>query len=239
MPSAKEIQVKLIKKHAAAAIIQKYHYSGKATQNSQLNFGVFINDKLEGALQFGPPIDRRKLLPLVKGSKWGDMIELNRMAFGPLLPKFSESRAIAVCMRIIKKQYGQIKWVVSFADGTQCGDGTIYRASGFVLTSINKNSTIARLPSGEIVALHGTSKRDMTGAERLAGHQLRYIKFLDESEKQNLTVPIIPFAEIDKRNAGMYLGEKKSIKQRRAKEQELENPSNLGGAIPTCTLQSI
>ena len=106
---------------------------------------------------------------------------------------------------------------MSFADGTQCGDGTIYRASGFVLTSINKNSTIARLPSGEIVALHGTSKRDMTGAERLSGHQLRYIKFLDESEKQNLTVPIIPFAEIDKRNAGMYLGEKKSIKQRRAK----------------------
>jgi hypothetical protein len=64
MPSAKEIQIRLIKKHAAAAIIQKYHYSGKATQNSQLNFGVFINDKLEGAffsatnrnhdLSFGP-----------------------------------------------------------------------------------------------------------------------------------------------------------------------------------------
>jgi len=28
----------------------------------------------------------------------------------------------------------QIKWVISYADGTQAGSGTIYRASGFVLT---------------------------------------------------------------------------------------------------------
>jgi hypothetical protein len=35
-----------------------------------------------------------------------------------------------------------LKWVISFADGTQCGDGTIYRASGFVLTGIKDNDQI-------------------------------------------------------------------------------------------------
>lgn len=226
MASAKDIIVKPIKSHAARAIIQKFHYSGKTTQNSQLHFGVFINGKLEGALQFGPPIDRRKLLPLVEGSKWGDMIELNRMAFGPELPRNSESRAIAICFRIMKKHYPQLKWVVSFADGTQCGDGTIYRASGFVLTAVNKNSTIYQTPDGEVVAdktFNNSPTRVYKGykvqdCEKLRGFQLRYIKFLDEKYKERLTVPILPFSKIDEVGAGMYKGEKVSLQDRRVKE---------------------
>lgn len=232
MPSAKDIIVKPIKGSVAKSIIQKFHYSGKTAQNSQLHFGVFIGGKLEGALQFGPPIDRRKLLPLVKDSKWGDMIELNRMAFGPALPRNSESRAIAICFRIMRKNYPQLKRVVSFADGCQCGDGTIYRASGFVLTSINKNSTMARLPSGEVVAVHGTSKRDLSDAERLKGFQLRYVYFLDKAAREWLSVPEIPFSEIDKAGAGMYKGLKRD-KQATSSDQ-LES----GGAAPTITLQS-
>jgi hypothetical protein len=209
MASAKDIFIKPIKAHAAKSIIQKHHYSGKCTQNSQLHFGVFIGGKLDGALQFGPPIDRRKILPLVKDSKWGDVIELNRMAFGSDLPRNSESRAISVCFRLMRSYYPQIKWVVSFADGCQCGDGTIYRASGFILTAINKNSTMAMLPNGDVVAIHGTSKKDMTGAVRLKGYQLRYIYFLDKKERSNLSVKEIPFSEIDKLGAGMYKGIKR------------------------------
>ncbi|WBF05279.1 hypothetical protein [Psychrobacter phage vB_PmaS_Y8A] len=217
MASAKDIVIKPIKSHAARAIIQKFHYSGKTTQNSQLHFGVFINGKLEGALQFGPPIDRRKLLPLVDGSKWGDMIELNRMAFGPELPRNSESRAIAICFKIMRKHYPQLKWVVSFADGTQCGDGTIYRASGFVLTAINKNSTMYQTPDGEVVAdktFNNSPTRIYKGykvqdCEKLKGFQLRYVYFLDKDARKRLTVPEIPFSEIEKAGAGMYKGEKR------------------------------
>ena len=227
MVSAKDILIKPIKAHAARAVVQKHHYSGKTTQNSQLHFGVFLNGKLEGALQFGPPIDRRKLLPLVEGSKWGDMIELNRMAFSDALPRFSESRAISICFKIIRKHYPQLKWVVSFADGTQCGDGTIYRASGFVLTAINKNSTIYRTPDGDVVAdktFNNSPTRVYKGykvqdCERLKGYQLRYIYFLDKDARKRLTVPEIPFSEIEKAGAGMYKGEKVSLQDRRVKEQ--------------------
>ena len=48
----------------------------------------------------------------------------------------------------------------------------------------------------------------------LKGYQLRYVYFIDKSCKEKLTVPIIPFSEIDEIGAGMYKGEKIPIKER-------------------------
>ena len=96
-------------------------------------------------MSFGSPIDKSKVLPLVKDTKWSDMLELNRMAFSDVLPKNSESRALGVAFRLIKKHYPNIEWILSFSDGTQCGDGAIYRASGFYLTSIKKNTELYKI----------------------------------------------------------------------------------------------
>ena len=235
MGKAKELTVKPISAKDAEKIVKSIHYSGKVAAISQLHFGVFLNGKCGGAMQFGPPIDRRKLLPLVKGTKFNDFLELNRMAFADWLPKNGESRCIAYAMRYIKKHYPNIQWVVSFADGTQCGDGTIYRASGFYLTAIKKNSTICRLKTGEVAANHGTSKKDFSGAKKLPGFQFRYIYFIDRKSKDNLTVPILPFSEIDKRGAGMYKGKsKKSVSSETSDTSDLQ--SEKGGATPTDTL---
>lgn len=100
-------------------------------------------------MQFGPSLDKRKLQGLVSGTGWNGFIELNRMAFSDALPRNSESRAMAVAFRLMRKHYPHIEWVVSFSDGTQCGDGTIYRAAGFVLTGIKKNNQVWAAPSGE------------------------------------------------------------------------------------------
>ena len=70
------------------------------------------------------------------------MIELNRMAFDDYLPKYSESRCIAISIRLIKKNAPHIKWILSFSDGASCGDGTIYRASGFSFVGIKENNGI-------------------------------------------------------------------------------------------------
>ena len=184
-------------------------------------------------MQFGPPIDRRKVLPLVADTEWNNMIELNRMAFSDVLPRNSESRAMSIAFRLIKKHYPHIEWVLSFSDGCQCGDGTIYRASGFVLTGIKKNSTIVRLADGTVIASHGTSKHDFTGAERLQGFQLRYIYFLNPEAKKRLTVPILPFSKIDEMGAGMYKGKPKRLTEANSGVQP-----ESGGATPTQTLQS-
>lgn len=149
MATAKDIKVAPISSSDANALVRRLHYSGKVAVNSQLHLGVYLDGQLEGAMQFGPSLDKRRMMGLVRGTKWNGFLELNRMAFGPALPRNSESRALGVAFRLIRKHYPHIEWVVSFADGTQCGDGTIYRASGFVLTGIKKNTTIWAAPSGE------------------------------------------------------------------------------------------
>ena len=220
MGEAKKLIVKPIKAADANKIIKLLHYSGKIVPNSQLHFGVFNNGKCGGAMQFGPSTDKRRMLPLVRDTGWNEFMELNRMAFADWLPRNSESRCIAYAVRFIKKIYPHIKWIVSFADGVQCGDGAIYRASGFRLIGIKKNNQILKMPDGTInnkktldtpnhVAAggrFGSALAREQGAVALGGFQLKYIYFIDPSARERLTVPILPFSEIDKMGARMYKG---------------------------------
>lgn len=117
-------------------------------------------------MQLGPSLDKRKLMPLVRGTGWYDFIELNRMAFSDVLPRNSESRAMAILFKLLKKHSPQLKWVISFADATQCGDGTIYRAAGFILTDVKENRQIYRLPraedfDGSTLLVHGLTQGDV------------------------------------------------------------------------------
>ena len=157
MGRAKEIKIKVIPSKVANDFVKKNHYSKKVVQNSILHFGAFLDGRLHGVMQYGNPLDKSKLLNLVntsnigKNKKWNELLELNRMVFNDFLPKYSESRCISISIKLIKKNAPQIKWIVSFSDATQCGDGTIYRASGFHLTGIKKSKNLARLPTGEVV----------------------------------------------------------------------------------------
>lgn len=244
MTSAKDLRVAPIASDVARAFVKKHHYSGKVANNSSLHFGVFLRSRLHGVMQFGPPIDKSKLIGLVEGTKWGDMLELNRMAFDDDLPRNSESRAISIAMRLIRKHYPTIEWVVSFADGTQCGDGTIYRASGFVLTSVKINRELLRLPDGSVIAqktlnnpnhmgadgrLGSTHARE-AGAAPLAGFQLRYIYFLNPLARARLTCPVLPFSEIDRLGARMYKG------KRGGNDSPGGTTTGEGGLTPTSPL---
>jgi hypothetical protein len=151
MSVVKQIHVKRIDATFARAFVRRWHYSGKVAPNSQIHFGAFLDGKCHGVMSFGPSMDKRKIIGLVAGTEWNGFLELNRMAFDDVLPKNSESRALAMVFRIFRKQLPQIKWVVSFADACQCGDGTIYRAAGFVLTQIKENKSLYVLPDGEKV----------------------------------------------------------------------------------------
>lgn len=219
MGRAKEIVVKVINSKIANAFVKKHHYSGKVVNMSSLHFGCFLDNQLHGVMSYGSPMDKRNVLPLVDSGetdinkRWNEMLELNRMAFDDYLPKYSESRCIAISIRMIKKNAPQIKWILSYSDATQCGDGTIYRASGFKLTQINKNGTIYRLANGEVVAKRGDSKYDFNGAKALEGFQNRYILLIDKSCK--IVPEILDFKKIDELGAGMYKGEKITLQKRR------------------------
>ena len=191
-------------------------------------------------MSFGPSMDKSKIIGLVEGTGWNEFIELNRMAFDDKLPKNSESYCISKAMLLIRKHAPQIKWVVSFADGTQCGDGAIYRASNFVLTGITKNSTIYEFPDGARISsltlraqfdcrrvrtlcrnlgvpvkYRKMSEWEALGARPLDGYMFRYVYFIDKSYRKRLAVPEIPFSKIDEIGAGMYKGEKVSVESRK------------------------
>jgi hypothetical protein len=234
---AKDIIVKPISAKDANRIVKSCHYSGKVVPNSQLHFGVFLDGKCGGAMQFGPSMRKDLIQPLVHDTKWNGFIELNRMAFADWLPRNSESRAISVAMRLIRKSYPHIEWVISFADGTQCGDGTIYRASGFALTGIKKNTEMVIHPvTGEIMAAyHKGHAAEISKWQRMDGFMFRYIYFLNPEAKSRLTVPILPFTEIERRGAGMYLG-----KPKRAESIAVDAPciqQGEGSASLTSALQ--
>lgn len=139
MGRAKEIEIRVIPSRIANPFIKAHHYSGKVVNNSCLHFGAFLDGRLHGVLSYGPSLDKKKIIGLVEGTTWDGFLELNRMAFDDYLPRNSESYCIAKTIRLIKKQAPQVKWVISFADGCSCGDGTIYRACNFVLTDIKRN----------------------------------------------------------------------------------------------------
>lgn len=186
-------------------------------------------------MSFGPPIDRRNVLHLVEGTEWHEMCELNRMAFRDRLPRNSESRSLAVAAKLFKEHAPWVKWILSFADGTQCGDGTIYRAAGWTLTGIKENSSLYRSPGGEVVSDVGLrtseSKRRELGVEgtthtafveaglrQLQGHQYRYIKALKPG--LDFACPVLDYDDLPEADSGTA------------------RPAQEGGASPTLRLQS-
>lgn len=218
MGRAKEIIVKVIPSKIANNFVKKHHYSGKVIQNSSLHFGCFLDNRLEGVMSYGPSINKKGTINLVKDTGWNEFIELNRMAFSDYLPKYSESRCIAISIRLIKKNAPHIKWIISFADGTQCGDGTIYRASGFKLISISENTSLRVNPkTGEkihvIQAHHLKISKEFRDWNPIVGYQLKYIYLIDK--KSILNKPVLNFSKIDDIGAGMYKGNKVSLKERK------------------------
>lgn len=258
MATAKDMRIEGIPAREANAFVRMHHYSGKVDTRSQLHLGVFLDGRLEGVMQFGPSIDKSKTIGIVADTPWNGFLELNRLAFSDRLPKNSESRAIAIAMRMMRKHTPHIQWVLSYADGTQCGDGTIYRASGFSLIGIKKNTSMWRMPDGEVIAKivlepgfspgsgegsvkarYGKTGTESStaflrriGAEQLPGFQLRYIYFLDPTARGRLTVPVLPFSEIEKQGARMYKGTRlASVDSDAPTDQVGEGSANLTAGL--------
>lgn len=244
MGRAKEIIVKVIPAKIANEFVKKTHYSAKSCPSSTLHFGCFLDGLLHGVMSYGNPIDKGKVIGMVQPSLWNEMLELNRMAFDNHLPKYSESRCIAISIKLLRKHAPHIKWILSFSDGTQCGDGTIYRASGFVLTAIRKSEAdlwrlpehLRKLNAGKEVAhrmncngktcilgawvlrKYGTNNVPLTKLKADNGGELLggfQLRYIYVIDKTcKITVPILPFSDIGKLGAGMYKGEKVTMAER-------------------------
>jgi hypothetical protein len=243
MFKAKDLVINPISSSSARAMIGMYHYSGKSTMNSQIHFGVFLNGTLQGALQYGPSIDKRRMASNL-GIGFNESLELNRMALSDKCPKNSESRSISITLRMLKKKYSHLRVIISFADACQCGDGTIYKASGFKLHSFKKNNTLYIGPNGDVIAdktlndripVNGKSQLSIykeKGYKPLKGYQFKYLYFFDKDLEKRFR-----FVDFDKIPDSVKMYKGKNISTRDEHENNVDGfQLSESGATPTIAL---
>ncbi len=127
--SAHNIVLQTIPRRLAAACYRKWHYLGETDFISTYNFGIFVGSELFGCISLGSPNAKELDGHYTRYTQEG-WWEIKRLALSDELPKNSESRAIAIAIRLLRRTV-PVKGIVTYADDGVGHKGTIYKASGF------------------------------------------------------------------------------------------------------------
>ena len=165
-----------------------FHYA-KRTTVSILSYSVF-NDKNEwcGVIVYGPSSNR--FAHKEYGINQNECIELLRMALNG--KQESTSKAMALSLKLIKKNAPLVKIIVSYADNNVNHIGTIYQATNFYYigqSSMDNRSGI--LIDGKPSSYRGFQKRyGTTSFEKLKEILGNRIEFIKPKTKNKYIYPI-------------------------------------------------
>lgn len=138
--------VKEIDYKTGKAFIEQYHYSKKTARGNKLTLGVFEDNILQGVLMFNHPINSTKTpQKLVKDSTSAEMYELGRMAMLDTAPKLSESKAIGKCIKWLKQNRPEIKYILSYSDQKEGNLGIIYQATNWLYLGYTESQSFYKL----------------------------------------------------------------------------------------------
>lgn len=199
---------------AAKYACENWHYSKCLPAGKLVKVGAWENDKFIGVVIFG-----RGASPTL-GKKFGlgqdFCVELVRVA----LTKHNVpvSKIVAFSIKFLYKSNSKLRLIVSFADPDKGHHGGIYQAGNWVYCG-DSPATVELFIKGRWVHWRGgfyektekTPKRNMPGKHR-------YLMPLDAEMRDKILPLAKPYPK-------------------RAKEQDSEFPSELGGSTPTRTLQ--
>ena len=132
--SALQLYYKEIEVNTAVKAYAKWHYLGEQGFISQVNYGAYWNGKMEGAITYGPP-NATDLAGYWEKHTQAAWWEIKRLVMSPLCPKNSESRFIAITIKMLCKKC-IVNGIVTYADDSQGHTGVIYKASGFKFLGI-------------------------------------------------------------------------------------------------------
>jgi hypothetical protein len=115
-------------------LIVSHHYSRKTTPNRFASFAVSKHGETEilGALQLGygiRPHMKHTVSSLITKENY---CEFDRMWLDDALPKNSESQVISLLLAFVKVRWPQIRFVITYADGSVGNVGTIYKATNAI-----------------------------------------------------------------------------------------------------------
>lgn len=200
-----EFSVKEVGRTLANDLIVKNHYSHKFYNATYIHLGVYIDNKLQGILQYGYAMNPVSCGSVVKDTELDQYLELNRMWLSEIAPRNSESMAISYSIKYIKGKYPKIKWIQSFADERCNCYGVVYQACSFNFygehesifwtldNEVFHNSIKTSRKAGKrgFDLLNAPENKDRVTSEKL--RQFRYIKFLDQRWKQKCLLKEKPY----------------------------------------------
>lgn len=160
--------VKSITNKSAKSILDKYHALGMGRAVS-LSFGVYWNDKCEGAITFGAPISntavhRYKL-------RQDETLELRKMWMSDVPAAMSESRALSVCARIIKKSYPHIQMLITYCDSEDAASA--YKGAGWIKQNSHHYLRELVLVDGRTISVREANRKG--GAKLFVGARKIYV----------------------------------------------------------------
>lgn len=117
-----------INNRAAAKFLDDHHPLGFGAKNVTVSLGIFWAGKLEGVMTFGAPVSNQAVSRY--GLRLCDALELRKMWMSDVPPAMSESRALGVAARLVKKHYPRLKLLITYCDETD--RAASYKAAGWI-----------------------------------------------------------------------------------------------------------
>ncbi|HND55591.1 MAG TPA: hypothetical protein PLV92_24420 [Pirellulaceae bacterium] len=126
MSASKQILLKPIDNRAARRILDKRHPLGCGAP-FRFAFGVEYEGYIEGVLTFGGPTVNTAV------TRWAlaqhEVLELRKMWCSDKLPRNSESRALAISLRLIRRHFHGVALLLTYCDDDE--KATAYKAAGW------------------------------------------------------------------------------------------------------------
>jgi hypothetical protein len=165
-----DIVIRPIPKSTVKELLVREHYLHSLPGGTKLAFGVFVGDRLLGAVTLG--VGPFLGYSLVEGARPEDCITLTRLWLSNELPKNSESLVLGIILRGLRKNTS-LKFVLSYTDPTAGHAGIIYQATNWIYTGLSSATPLYEIDgkvhhSRSFAASFGTqSSISLSGAFRL------------------------------------------------------------------------
>lgn len=234
-----ELQCRVINEKTAVEFVSQYHYSG-VSPSPTLAFGHYYKEHLVNVILYKFPTGRMMAQQVMDGGDSSNTWELIRMVSFEPKPKNLESKCIANTFKYIKKNYPNIKIIISYADNNMGHHGYVYQASNFYYYGQSRPDQEfyidnKRIHSRTIVNQYGTMSIDYI--KSILGDRLkvveqsqtksRYFYIISQNKKEKkeilekIKVNILPFPKGDNQKYDIF-GEKEFVQYKEEKELEEE-----------------
>jgi hypothetical protein len=214
---------------AAKYACLNWHYSKSVPVPPLVKVGVWENEKFIGVVVFSRGASSNLMTPY--GLTQDEGCELTRIALTKHTAEVS--RIVRLAILFLKKNSPALRLIVSFADPQYGHHGGVYQAGNWIFSGDTASGVEywkdgKRLHSRQVSEKgwniqQGVRRKTVRPSECMivkTKGKHRYLMPLDDKMRSTILPLAKPYPK-------------------RVKEQELENPSNLGGVTPTHTLQKL